>query len=270
MIGISLTNTPVGYQDGKAYDLQIAQSPDISGSAKAQFTINRGAVSVSILSQGFLYTSAPAVTAQGPDAPQGVLRGATLTTAGFGYSDSVFQCDVVAPPAGGRSALVQFVNSATGALFQILDGGEGYTSAPVITVVTANGNYIKSITITCAGSYYTPETAVFTINDASGEGAVVSATRVLSGKINTIKVLDGGYGYSNSPTIQFLPPIAPVPEEIPINMVDNNFLITTASASAILSSSDSAIIKMEVYETDGTNEQVISQADMTLRKRVLE
>jgi hypothetical protein len=46
--------------------------------------------------------------------------------------------------------------------------------------------------------------------------------------------------------------------------------ITVASANAILSTSTQKDILMEVYETDGTNEQVVAQATVSLAKRVLE
>jgi hypothetical protein len=54
------------------------------------------------------------------------------------------------------------------------------------------------------------------------------------------------------------------------NQVDFDLNITVASANAILSTATQKDILMEVYETDGTNEQVISQATVSLTKRVLE
>jgi hypothetical protein len=85
-----------------------------------------------------------------------------------------------------------------------------------------------------------------------------------------IPVIYGGYGYSNTPAIQFSAPTEPIPSPLEASFVEGDFNITTASANAILLTANQRDILMEVYETDGTNEQVISQATVSLAKRVLE
>jgi len=85
-----------------------------------------------------------------------------------------------------------------------------------------------------------------------------------------VNVLNGGYGFTNNPTIVFSTPTAPVVPTIPEHVIQGDISITVASANAILSTSTQKDILMEVYETDGTNEQVVAQATVSLAKRVLE
>lgn len=64
----------------------------------------------------------------------------------------------------------------------------------------------------------------------------------------------------------------PIPQTVQLqrNQLDLTFNITTASANAILSTATQKDILLEVFETDGTNEQVVAQATVSLAKRVLE
>jgi hypothetical protein len=105
--------------------------------------------------------------------------------------------------------------------------------------------------------------------DSAGDGAEFSAV-ISSGTINAVQVLNGGYGFSKNPSIAFSSPIAPPQEFLDENQVKVSFNITAASANAILSTATQKDILMEVFETDGTNEQVVVQATVSLAKRVLE
>ena len=142
--------------------------------------------------------------------------------------------------------------------------------APAVVVPTPAGNVLNQITISCQGNYYINSTANFVISDGSGQGQETGNAILNSGKILGVNVLNGGYGFTNNPTIVFASPTAPVVATIPEYVVQGDLNITVASANAILSTATQRDILMEVYETDGTNEQVVAQATVSLAKRVLE
>ena len=104
----------------------------------------------------------------------------------------------------------------------------------------------------------------------SGTGYSLGEIVLSAGAVQSIQVIDGGRGFGNSPKINFSMPTRPALASYPADVIAAEFNITTASANAILSTSTQKDILMEVYETDGTNEQVISQATVSLAKRVLE
>lgn len=269
---IRLTNRPVGYIDNTNYQLTIESSPSQGGSALASFNIGTGGIILTNISNaGYGYTSAPIITAQGPNAPQGLVVGATVTTLGSGYAPGVYECSVTTAPTGGRTANAIFsINDSGAGVFQIADSGEGYVTAPAISVVTPAGNSIQSVTITCAGSYYDETDAIFNLVDASGQGCVFGSPLIVEGKINDLPVIRSGYGYSNNPQIQFFAPLPPAPITIPANQVLGVVSISAASANAILTTANSRDITLEIYETNGVDEQVVAQAVVNLAKRVLE
>ena len=194
----------------------------------------------------------------------------STSTFGRGYSPGEYQCSVSNAPDGGETAEISFVvDNPKSARFVVGKAGYGYTTAPLVSVPTPAGNLISSISITCAGSFYNQSTTTFSILDSSGDGAEFGAV-ISSGTINAVQVLNGGYGFSNNPAIAFSSPIAPPQEFLDENQVKVSLNITTASANAILSTANQRDILMEVYETDGTNEQVVAQATVSLAKRVLE
>ena len=189
----------------------------------------------------------------------------------IGYAPGVYECSVTTAPTGGRTANAIFsVNDLGAGVFQIADSGEGYVTAPAISVVTPAGNSIQSITITCAGSYYDETDAIFNLVDASGQGCVFGSPLIVEGKINDLPVIRSGYGYSNNPQIQFFTPLPPAPITIPANQVLGVVSISAASANAILTTANSRDITLEIYETNGVDEQVVAQAVVNLAKRVME
>ena len=269
---INLTNKPSGYIVGQEYDLLIQNSPTVSGSAVAKlFRSDETRFDVSIINSGYGYTSAPLITAPAPDAPQGVLNIVSVTTLGRGYAPGTYNCTVDKAPGGESTAIVNFISeSPKVGRFEVVDAGRGYLVAPAVVVPTPAGNVLNQITISCQGNYYINSTANFVISDGSGQGQETSNAILNSGKILGVNVLNGGYGFTNNPTIVFASPTAPVVATIPEYVVQGDLNITVASANAILSTSTQKDILLEVYETDGTNEQVISQATVSLAKRVLE
>ena len=272
IIGLKLTNTPVGYRPNNDYQLTIDQSPSADGRATAKFSVSSlGVISAQVDNAGFGYITKPTITAASPDLDQGFLTGVSVSTLGRGFAPGSYICNITDAPSGGETASVNFNVDAFGVgSFEVSRLGRGYVTAPSISVPTPFGNTIKSITISCKGSYYEPSTALFSLNDSSGSAVSLGSPILSGGKIELIPVIFGGYGYSNTPAIQFSAPTEPIPSPLEASFVEGDLNITTASANAILSTATQRDILMEVYETDGTNEQVVAQATVSLAKRVLE
>ena len=272
IIGLKLTNTPVGYRPNNEYQLTIGESPSPDGRATAKFSVSSlGVISAQIQNAGFGYITKPTITAPSPDLDQGFLGGVSVSTLGRGFAPGSYICNVTDAPSGGQTAVVNFNTDDRGVgAFQILNVGRGYVTAPSISVPTPFGNIIKSITISCKGSFYEPQTALFSVNDSIGSGVSLGSPILSSGGIELIPVIASGYGYSNTPAIQFSAPTEPIKNPLEASFVEGDFNITVASANAILSTATQKDILMEVYETDGTNEQVVAQATVSLAKRVLE
>jgi hypothetical protein len=268
---LGLTNNPVGYQNG-TYDLTVTSSPASGGSAIISLNVSEGAYGFTIQNKGYGYVTAPIVTAPAPNALQGQLGSISITTIGRGYAPSTtYDCIIDSAPSSGQTAQVQFYSSSRDSgEFIIVNQGFGYTSSPNISVPTPQGSIISSITIVCGGSFYTRDTASYSISDASGTGYSLGEIVLSAGAVQSIQVIDGGRGFGNSPKINFSTPSRPVLPSYPPDVIAADFNITTASANTILSTSTQRDILMEVFETDGTNEQVISQATVSLAKRVLE
>jgi hypothetical protein len=269
---LELQNSPNGYIVGQSYSLQIGQSPQSGGNAVANLIKESESKYVfQIVNAGAGYVSAPIVTAPSPDAPNGLLSSVAVTTLGAGYAPGTYEATVGTAPSGGQTAKVNYVvDENLSGEYIIVESGKGYTSAPSISVPTPAGSVISSISITCAGSYYTSDNYSATIQDATGSGARLDVPRIQNGQLQNINVLDKGYGFTDNPAIIFPKPPIPQSPQLQRNQLDLTFNITTASANAILSTATQRDILMEVYETDGTNEQVVAQATVSLAKRVLE
>ena len=267
-----LQNSPNGYLVGQPYSLQIQQSPQSGGNAVANLIKESESKYVfQIINAGAGYTSAPIVTAPSPDAPNGLLSSVAVTTLGAGYAPGTYEATVGTAPLGGQTARVDYVvDEGLSGQYVIVESGRGYVSAPSISVATPAGSVISSISITCAGSYYTSDNYSVTIQDATGSGARLDVPTIHNGQLQNINVLNKGYGFTDNPAIIFPKPPIPQTLQLQRNQLDLTFNITTASANAILSTATQRDILMEVYETDGTNEQVVAQATVGLAKRVLE
>lgn len=267
-----LQNSPNGYLVGQPYSLQIQQSPQSGGNAVANLIKESESKYVfQIINAGAGYTSAPIVTAPSPDAPNGLLSSVAVTTLGAGYAPGTYEATVGTAPSGGETAKVNYlVDEGLSGQYVIVESGRGYVSAPSISVATPAGSVISSISITCAGSYYTSDNYSVTIQDATGSGAGLDVPTIQNGQLQNINVLNKGYGFTDNPAIIFPKPPIPQTLQLQRNQLDLTFNITTASANAILSTANQKDILMEVYETDGTNEQVVAQATVSLAKRVLE
>jgi hypothetical protein len=268
---LGLTNNPVGYEDG-TYNLTVVSSPSSGGTAIVSLVVADGSYGFSIQNKGYGYVTAPFITAPTPNALQGKLASISIVTIGRGYAPSTtYDCIVDSAPSSGQTAQVQFYSSSSDSgEFRITNQGYGYTSSPNISVSTPQGSIISSITIVCGGSFYTKSTASYSISDASGTGYSLGEVVLSAGAVQSIQVIDGGRGFGNSPKINFSTPTRPVLASYPPDVIAAEFNISTASANAILSTATQRDILMEVYETDGSNEQVVAQATVSLAKRVLE
>jgi len=268
---INITNSPKGYRVGADYPVKIQASNSPAGNASAVMRRTSAAnYAVNIVNGGYGFTSVPIVTAPAPDLKTGNIDFVSVSSLGIGYPNGIYRCDVSAPSSGGTVAQVEFVvDSETSQSFNVIDSGTGYLGSATVSVVTPVGNAISSITITCQGSYYGGDNATFVLLDANGSGAFLAPV-VSAGKITGVSVLSKGCGFGDSPDIIFdIPAVIPA-ISVPLNAIVKDFNITTASANAILSTATQRDILMEVYETDGTNEQVVAQATVSLAKRVLE
>lgn len=275
-----LQENPVGYLPNTNLSLQIQPSPDPEGQASGSLEVDSsGVAKVVINNPGFGYTSAPIVTAPGPNKISGRIVGATITTQGRGFPIGTYPCIVTTAPNGGETARISLVvespisrrgPQAPNISLRVDSAGFGYVTNPIITTITPPGNAIAGITITCQGTFYENETATYEITDATGTGAAFGSVVVSQGKISLIPFVYGGGNYSNNPKISFGNPALPESEIIPDNQIFGRFDITAASANAILTTANNKDVVLEVYETDGTNEQVVVQGIVNLSKRVLE
>ena len=272
IIGLLPTNNPVGYRPDTTYPLVIGSSPRLDGGAAGEFKVSRlGVISTRITDGGFGYTTKPSVVAPAPDLVQGTISGVSVSTLGRGFAPGAYPCNITEAPLGGETASVLFnVDSLGVGQFQVISRGAGYVTRPIVSVPTQSGNIVSGITITCGGSFYEQSTARFQVLDPSGLGASFGEPIILSGKINQVPIVVGGYGFSANPIIQFSAPTQPAISPLEASAVEGEFNITTASANAILLTATQRDILLEVYETDGTNEQVVAQATVSLAKRVLE
>ena len=265
-----VTNRPQGYELGKTYLLETQSSPITGGNCSLSLTNTQNGYVVEIVDGGFGYSSSPVVTAPSPDLPQGVINFIQTTTQGQGYADGTYDCSIQVAPSGGKTLKAVFQKDGAQGTFNVLEQGYGYTTAPIVSVATPIGNIINGITITCGGTFYQDDSIQFKVNDGSGADAVFNTPSICGGIVKSISVLNKGYGYSDTPTIVFDAPQAPIPTSLQRSQVEGDINITVASANAILSTSTQRDILLEVFETDGTNEQVVAQATVSLAKRVLE
>lgn len=270
VIGYTLKNNPSGYVPDRPYLLTIGESP-IGDSANATMILsNSGLFGFDIQNLGSGYTSKPIVIAPPPDAPQGTLAGGSVICAGLGYKEGEYIAEVSEPPAGGEMAAASIlIQNGEPPAVLVKNPGAGYVTRPIISVPTPAGSVVSGITITCRGNYYINETAQFKIIDPTGVEASIGPATVKGGEIIDVPVSFGGNGYTD-PQIQFSPPTAPAPEVVPDNQIRQIVNITTPSASAILGAQNEKQILFEVYEVEGSTEQVVVQANATLKKRVLE
>ncbi|NDD53080.1 hypothetical protein EBZ39_04235 [bacterium] len=199
------TSLPAITVDNGTY---VATAPGAIPASVTASLNGTGGIVLTITSAGYGYTSAPTVSISAPNGGDGV-RKVTLGTSGVGYSDGTFACSVATAPAGGATAVINFVKSGTSQGFVVADPGRGYTSAPAVTVAAPDlGGQVSSFTITSAGAGYSDAPSI-TITGGGGSGASAAAI-LTNGTVTSISLTSAGSGYTNSPSLIFSAPPASV------------------------------------------------------------
>jgi hypothetical protein len=143
------------------------------------------------------------------------------------------------------------------ARIDILDGGYGYKSPPVITFSKPGGfgvraeaisvldrGAISKILITNPGiGYTTPPTITIKSNSSSGSGGIATAI-IENGVLSPVVINSGGVGYSTVPKIRFSGPVDPN-SPFPLSGINS------ASAEVLLTSS--GIVTAVRFANAGSN-----------------
>lgn len=237
----------------------VATAPGASPAVITAGLNGDGTISLSLVSAGYGYSGTPSVSIAAPNSGNGI-RVVDVVTSGVGYSDGTFACTVSAAPAGGTTAVVNFVKSGTSQSFSIVNPGRGYTSVPGVVVTKANlGGQVSAFTVTCKGAGYLVAPAI-TFTGGGGSGAAAEAT-IDNGSITTISITTGGTGYTSAPAITIDSPPSSVYYKKQIDL-------STASVTSILSGNTSASAYLQIEEKSGTDTSVLAQVPITIQARI--
>jgi len=212
----TIDTTTVGF-DGDGFD------------GDAAFDAEGGIGTITVVTQGSGYTSAPTVTISAPDLSGGVQATATATISGD-----------TAPLYTGQGYVVSIT---------VTEAGTGYTSAPTVslgapdstinhgtgasaTAVLDNTSVI-SITVDNGGSYYDITPTISLSAPTAARQATASAT-VSNGSVDIITLTDAGWGYSYTPDVTVsAPDVTPVTAAFTANLTGDavtSLTIDTAGA----------------------------------------
>ena len=218
-----------------------------------------GTISLSLVSAGYGYTGTPGISIDAPNSGNGI-RLVSVATSGVGYSDGTFACTVSAAPAGGTTAIVNFVKSGTSQSFTVVNPGRGYTSVPAVVVTKPDlGGQVSAFTVTCKGAGYLVAPAI-TLTGGGGSGAAAEAT-IDNGSITTISITTGGTGYTSAPAIT----IDSAPTSV---YYQKQIDLSTASVTSILSGNTSASAYLQIEEKNGSDTTVLAQVPITIQARI--
>ena len=218
-----------------------------------------GTISLSLVSAGYGYTSTPSISITAPNSGNGI-RTVSVVTFGVGYSDGTFACTVSAPPAGGTTAVVNFVKSGTSQSFSVVNPGRGYISVPELVVTRPNlQGQVSAFTVTCKGAGYLAAPAI-TLTGGGGTGAAAQAT-IENGSITTISITTGGTGYTSAPAVAIDAPSSSVYYRKQIDL-------SSASVTSILNGNTSASAFLQIEEKSGSDTTVLAQVPITIQARV--
>lgn len=218
-----------------------------------------GTISLSLVSAGYGYTGTPGISIDAPNSGNGI-RLVSVATSGVGYSDGTFACTVSAAPAGGTTAIVNFVKSGTSQSFTVVNPGRGYTSVPAVVVTKPDlGGQVSAFTVTCKGAGYLVAPAI-TLTGGGGFGAAAEAT-IDNGSITTISITTGGTGYTSAPAITI--------DSAPTSVYYKKQIdLSTASVTSILSGNTSASAYLQIEEKSGSDTTVLAQVPITIQARI--
>lgn len=218
-----------------------------------------GTLSLSISCAGYGYNSAPTITVAAPNQGNGI-RVVSVGTRGVGYSDGTYACAVSAAPAGGTTAIVNFIKNGSSQTFAVVNPGRGYPSTPAVTVPAPDlGGQVSGFTVTCAGSGYSAA-PLLTLSGGGGSGAAATAI-VSNGSVTSITITTGGTGYTSAPAVSLA---APDPSVYYSKQID----LSVAGVTTLLGGSSSASAFLQVEEKSGANTNVLAQVPVTLVARV--
>ncbi|MEI7852790.1 MAG: Ig-like domain repeat protein [Planctomycetota bacterium] len=179
--------------------------------------------SISIISGGAGYTSAPTVTMLAPGQATagaaainlGTITSILVATPGSGY----ITAPIVTISGGGTTVTKNATATATilngfVTAITITNPGAGYTVAPTVNIQApgqalagsvgiASGRII-SIPVSAAGSGYTT-VPIVSISGGGGTGAAAVAN-IVNGVVTSITITNGGSGYTSQPTISVQAP----------------------------------------------------------------
>jgi len=250
------TTTPAITIDSLNY---VATAPGATPAVVSAGLNGDGTISLSLVSAGYGYTSTPSITISAPNSGDGI-RTVAVVTPGVGYSDGTFACTVSAAPAGGATAVVNFVKSGTSQSFSVVNPGRGYTSVPGVVVTKPNlGGQISSFTVTCKGAGYLVAPAI-TFTGGGGSGAAAQAT-ISNGSITSISITTGGTGYTSVPDVTIDAAASSVYYKKQIDL-------SSASVTSILNGNTSASAYLQIEEKSGTDTTILAQVPITIQARI--
>jgi hypothetical protein len=245
---ISLSTTGFGYSQPPT----VVVTGGGGSTSTATATLGSGRVeTITVTNAGNNYTTLSNVVIQNQESTSASanlevhfkLRDIQITNGGTNYGPFGVGCNVVVSGgtlvAGGSHANVQPIitgNVVTG--FTILDSGNGYISAPTITINRLDGNtgtdvvltanlgygYINRITVLNKGEggySFTPNVTINRNNSLGGTSA--TATARLAAEISTIGINSAAGDYTSTPNVIITPDSSDIP-----------FLTSNATAVAIM------------------------------------
>jgi hypothetical protein len=262
--GITVTCAGLGYWEstpGITID-NTSYVPTAPGATPASISAilnGSGGIILTVACAGYGYATAPTITIDAPNAGNGI-RAIAVVTSGVGYSDGTFACTVPTAPAGGTTAVVNFVKNGTSQSFSIVNPGIGYTSAPSITVPKPDlGAQVSAFTVTCKGAGYLAAPAI-TLTGGGGSGAAAEAT-IENGSITTISITTGGTGYTSAP--------AAILESAPSSVYYKKQIdLSVASVTTLLAGSSSVAAYLQIEEKSGADTTVLAQVPITIQSRI--
>lgn len=214
---ITVTNGGTGYQTPPTVvftgtnRITATATCTISGPISNNFNIVSGgsgytAAATTLVIEGGGGTGATAT----PVITNGVITNVNLTSAGNNYSTP----PTVLIGTGIHSITLAAIGSnyTTAATIEITGGG-GTGAQAELTFFQAIGTIVTGVNILNAGSGYTSIPTVTIIANGTGSGAVVGTVNllgsganiqsVLNASVNTLTLVDDGYGYTQTPQIVF-------------------------------------------------------------------
>ena len=237
----------------------VATAPGASAAVITAGLNGDGTISLSLVSAGYGYTGTPSIRIDAPNSGDGI-RTVAVVTSGVGYSDGTFSCTVSAAPAGGITAVVNFVKSGTSQSFSIVNPGRGYTSVPGVVVTKPNlGGQVSAFTVTCKGAGFLISPSI-TLTGGGGSGAAAVAN-IENGSITTISITTGGTGYTSAPAVSI---DAPASSAYYKKQID----LSVASVATLLGANSSASAYLQIEEKSGSDTTILAQVPVTIQARI--